>query len=134
MKGASKVMGNDSIKAQAEVEHCGIIITKILLALLNYTHMIQMDTDVANCLAGFISKSILYCLWWYPWRKFCFGNQYLRYIPTKLSVDGINRWGLVKPNDLVYAICAPLWDTYLHITENYEAKSVPTIILSMWAF
>ena len=39
-------------------------------------------------------------------------------------VDEINRGGLVKPSDLVYAICALAWDIYLQIMENSEAKSV----------
>ena len=36
----------------------------------------------------------------------------------------INREGLVKPSDLVYARCSLAWDTYLQIMENSEAKSL----------
>ena len=39
-------------------------------------------------------------------------------------VDEISKGGLVKPSDLVYAICALAWDAYLQIMENSEAKSL----------
>ena len=42
--------GNDSLEAQAEVEHCGNIITEMLLPRPYHAHMTQMDADsVLRC-------------------------------------------------------------------------------------
>lgn len=50
MKEVSNITGNDSLEAQAEVEHCGNIITEILLPRPYHAHMTQMDADsVLHC-------------------------------------------------------------------------------------
>ena len=47
-----------SIKAQAEVEHCGSIITEMLLPRPDVAHMTQMDADIVYYVTGFISKNV----------------------------------------------------------------------------
>ena len=68
MKEVSNITGNDSLEAQAEVEHCGNIITEMLLSRPYHAHMTEMDTDIVYYVARFISISVkksscLYCLW-----------------------------------------------------------------------
>ena len=47
-----------SIKAQAEVEHCGNISTEMLLPRPDIVHMTQMDADIVYYVTGFISKNV----------------------------------------------------------------------------
>ena len=59
MKEVSNIMENNSVKAQAEeTEHCGNIITEMLLTRPDHTHMTQMDVNIVYYVAGFISKSV----------------------------------------------------------------------------
>ena len=53
MKAVSSKMSNDSIKTQAEVEHCQNIITEMLLPRPDQAHMTQMDVDLGYYVAGF---------------------------------------------------------------------------------
>ena len=59
MKEVSNIMENNSVKAQAEeTEHCGNIITEMLLTRPDHTHVTQMDVNIVYYVAGFISKSV----------------------------------------------------------------------------
>ena len=124
-------MGNDSVKAQAEVKYCGNIITEMLRPRPNHTDMTQMNAYGVYYVAGFISKSVkkaVICV-------ACGGilgegcalemniENMIRE-NCQFFVDEINRGGLFKPSGLLYAICALAWDTYLQIMENTEAKSL----------
>ena len=127
MKEVSNIMGNDCIKTQAEVEHCGKIITEMLLPLPDHAHMTQMDTDIVYYVAGFISKSVKKAV-----TGVASGDIFGEISSLETNIEGMNpencqffvdeisRGGLVKPSDLVYAICALAWDTYLQIMENSE--------------
>ena len=49
-------MGNDSVEAQAEVEHCGNIITEMLLPRPEHAHMTQIDAVFCITLLVLFSK------------------------------------------------------------------------------
>ena len=50
-------MGNDSVKAQVEVENSANIISEMPLPRPDHAHMTQMDADIVYYVAG-ISKSV----------------------------------------------------------------------------
>ena len=46
MKEISNIMGNNSVEAQPEVEHCGNIINEMLLPQSDHSNMNQMNADI----------------------------------------------------------------------------------------
>ena len=38
-------------------------------------------------------------------------------------LDLVNRGGLMKPSDIVFAVCCVAWEVYVRIMESYDAKS-----------
>ena len=46
------------VKAQAEAENCGNIITEMLLPWPDYADMNQMDADIMYYFTSFISRSV----------------------------------------------------------------------------
>ena len=38
-------------------------------------------------------------------------------------LDLVNRGGLMKPSDIVFAVCCVAWEVYARIMESYDAKS-----------
>ena len=122
MKVVDNIMGNDNVEAQAEVEHCGNIITEMLLPRPDHAHMTQMDANILYYVAGFISKSVKKVVTCVASGDIVGENSALELNiegmirqNCQFFVDEINRGGLVKPSDLVYAICALAWDTRLQI-------------------
>ena len=134
MKEVSNIMGYDSVKAQAKVEHCGSItesITEMLLPRSDHAYMTQMNANSVYYVAGFISKSVKALVTCVACGNILGENCALEIntegmIPENFQffLDETNRRGLVKPSDLLYIICAFVWDTYLQIINNSEATSL----------
>ena len=113
MKEVSNIMANDSVEAQAEVEHCGNSINEMLLARSDHAHMTQMDADIVYYVAGFTSKSVKRAVAYVACGNILGKESALEIniegmIPENCQffVDEIKRGGHVKPSDLIYAICA----------------------------
>ena len=119
-------MGNVSVEAQAEVEHCGNIITEILLPRPKHVHMAQIHAEFVYNVADFIFKSVKIVITCVAY------DDILREIPAleinievmipehrQFFVDEIN-----KPSHIGYIICALTWNTYLQEMKNSEAKSL----------
>ena len=119
-------MGNVSVEAQAEVEHCGNIITEILLPWPKHVRMAQIHAEFVYNVADFISKSVKIVITCVAY------DDILREIPAleinievmipehcQFFVDEIN-----KPSHIGYIICALTWNIYLQKMKNSEAKSL----------
>ena len=126
MKEVGNIMGNDSVEAQAEVEHCGNVIIEMLLPPPDLVHMAQMDADIVYYIAGFISKKVKKAVTCVACGDILGENSILEIIVEGMIpenhqsffMDEINTGGLVKLSDPVHAICVLAWDTYLQIMEN----------------
>ena len=128
MKEVSNITANDSVEAQSEVEHCGNVITKMLVSQPDHAHTTQMDADIVYYVDGFTSRSLKRAVAYVGCGDILEEGSALEItieamIPENFQffVDKINRKG--KLCDLIYAICTLAWDTYLQIIENSEAKS-----------
>ena len=88
--------------------------------------MTPMDADIMYYVVGFISKIIKKAVTCVACGDIVGENSALEInieviIPEncQLFVDQMNRGGLVKPSDLVYAICTLAWDTFLIIQISF---------------
>ena len=119
-KEVNNIIGNDSIEAQDQVEHCGNAAATACQC--------PMGADIVYLVAGFIFGSVFYLcfLWWYPWKKLSLdiNTEIIIQEDFQSFVDEINKGDLGKPRNIVYPIWVLAWDIYLQVMENSEDQSL----------
>ena len=89
-----------------------------------------LTKNVIYYVAGFIARSVKKSIKCKDCGNVLGNNTEIRMILDGIAtedcqyfLDLVNRGGLMKPSDIVFAVCCVAWEVYVRIMESYDAKS-----------
>ena len=130
MKEVCQIMSKDEKKIDTEVENYSEMVVDMMCSKENAVYLSGIDRNVVYYVAGFIARSVKKSIKCKDCANVLGNNAEIRMVldgtatvDCQYSLDLVNRGGLVKPSDIVFAVCCVAWEAYVRIMEGYEAKS-----------